>query len=88
MAARWGDYDGTFLAISGEDRKGGVKAMLYRLEAEVVSAVEDIREPGRSLIWPWGNKCFWYHYRTRILDPSGLEYVPWRTGPQKMRRSK
>lgn len=88
LAAKWSDYDGSTLLIPAEVRKGGTKAILYDLVPQVSAAIDRIRRPTRELIWPIKpGSCFWYQYRTRILRTAGLPYVPWKSGPQKMRRS-
>ncbi len=88
LAAKWSDYDGEMLYIPGPVRKGGVKGMLYEMMPPEKDAIEAIRAPRRELIWPWRTRsCFWYAYRTRIIETANVTYVRGKSGPQKMRRS-
>jgi integrase len=90
MALRWdmlNTKEGT-LNVPAEIRKGGQKAMVYRLKRETIEALEVIRAPERELIFPLGkhDHTFYIYYKV-LVTSAGLPYVPFKSGPQKIRRS-
>lgn len=89
MRWEWLDRKKGVLIVPGEFRKGRIQAMVYTLKAETLAALNDIAEPTRELMFPRtdSHKSDFYGAYKRLILSAGLEYVPHRTGPQKMRRT-
>jgi integrase len=90
MELRWDmlNVKNSSLTVPAEIRKGGRKAMVYRLKPKTIEALKAIREPERELIFPMKkhDSVFYLYYR-QLIESAGLPYVPFKSGPQKMRRS-
>jgi integrase len=90
LALRWEHFDADRgqLESPAEIRKGGKKAMLYRLRPEAVEALEAIRLPEREVIFAWDRSLatFYTGYR-RLLKHAKLPWESHRSGPQKVRRT-
>lgn len=83
----WLDWKRGHIVVPPEARKG-FKFAHYRLKPATVEALEAIRHNGSDLIFhiPGGASRFHYYYKLLILS-AGLDWVPRKCGPQKMRRS-
>jgi integrase len=84
----WFDLRRGFLSVPAECRKGKSKAMLYHLKPETIKALRAMRSPARDIVFdaPWKAGTFYYHYE-KLVHSAGLKYVPFKSGPQKMRRT-
>lgn len=83
----WLDADTSTLTVPGEFRKGGVKAMVYRLKPATLEHIERLRPAGQNRIFEFDltNAMFYHKYR-RLIESAGLTYDR-KSGPQKMRRT-
>ena len=90
LALRWEWFSPATgeLEAPAEIRKGGQKAMLYKLKPVTVAALEAIRQPERDLIFQWSRDVTLFHadYK-KLLELAGLPYEKGKSGLQKMRRS-
>lgn len=75
------------LTVPAEVRKGRGKAMVYRLKPPTLQRLEMIRLPERELIFGQLHKATFYYRYKRLVGSAGLPWIPWKSGPQKMRRS-
>lgn len=73
MNCEWKHLDGEWLTVPAEIRKGRKKDMVYRLDAETVAAIAEIRKPERTKIWPWPycTSYLWIRYKI-IRKRAGL----------------
>jgi integrase len=88
MRWEWLSWEDCFLLVPGEFRKGRQKPMVYHLKPQTIAALEKIREPQRDLMFGMisKNHQFYARYKQLVTD-AGLQYVPHKTAPQKMRRT-
>lgn len=89
MRTRWDglDFSTGYLSVPATVRKGGKKAMLYRLQSDTLEVLQTIQLPKRDLIFPWDRTpSTFYHHYTRILKRAGLPYDRY-SKAQRMRRS-
>ena len=75
LAAQWSwlDRASGVLLVPSQTRKGGRKAMSYRLDPPALEALDAIRRPPREIIWPWPfcRETYWLHW-SRLLRLAGL----------------
>ncbi len=89
LRREWVDLESGTARVPGKARKGGRKAMIYRLRPETCQLFREMLSvPSDSgLIWdrPWKDwQCFYKRYRT-VIRSSGLPWVTRKTGLHKMR---
>ena len=77
------------LKVPAEVRKGGRKAMTYKLKPVTLAALEQARVPGNDLLFVFKAPTRWKFYAMykQLILAAGLPYKPHKTGPQKMRRT-
>lgn len=73
IAVEWKHLESPWLIIPAELRKGGRADKAYKLEGETIAALEEIRLPLRSLIfpWPYNYSYLWIRYKI-IRERAGL----------------
>lgn len=76
LSAQWSDFSGGRLVIQAQHRKGKAghrRAACHRLHPETVAAIEAIRTPVRTLIWPWPltRGMLWYRWKG-ILEQAAI----------------
>lgn len=89
LRREWVDLTTGTVRVPAKSRKGGRKAMVYRLRAETLALFGTMMSvPSDSgLVWdrPWGDwQCFYKRYR-RVVLSAGLPWVKRKTGLHKMR---
>lgn len=91
LALRWEWFDGRYLHVPAEVRKGGRTPMVYDLPSEACAAIENLRGKTEGLIfavqWARGHKSgsFYRHYK-KLLERAGLP-TGRRFKPQCLRRT-
>lgn len=86
----WLSLDEGCLTMPAESRKGGRKAMFYKLKPSTVRALRMIAKPERELVFPFPRKQgkdWFYRQWKKLLKRADLPYVKYKSGPQKIRRS-
>lgn len=69
------DIDGRWVTFQAENRKGGRKASMYRIDPETVEALKLIQSPQRAVVFPW-DRCYsylWTKYKA-VLKDAGLPH--------------
>jgi len=89
LRREWVDLASGTVRVPAKTRKGGRKAMVYRLRPETVALFTQMMAlPSDSgLIWdrPWKEwQCFYKRYR-RVVQAAGLPWAKRKTGLHKMR---
>jgi integrase len=87
MQCRWEWLADNWLTIPAEVRKGQVEDRVYQLSRQAVDALEVIRRPKRTLIWPWDKdrSSIWRAYKV-LRSAAGLA-TDRRSSFHRMRRS-
>lgn len=85
LQVEWADWDGRFLKINAENRKGCTRDRVWELSPEGQRSIQAIRFPARVRIWDVGvpNSTLYDTYH-RILRAAG---IPDPTGFHRMRKS-
>jgi len=84
----WLDWKTGVLAVPGDFRKGGRESMLYPLKPETVRVLRRFYDPKDEIIFAMLLPMWRFYARyKRLVIEAGLQYVPHKTGPQKMRRT-
>lgn len=87
LQCEWSHLDGDWLVVPAELRKARRRDMAYLLAGDTIAALERIREPARSRIWPWpySPDYLWTRYRI-IRRRAGLP-TDRRSSFHRMRKS-
>lgn len=77
------------LTVPAENRKGGRKAGIYWLKPDTIEELKVVRVAGDERLFPFpkGEKWSFYSIYKELILTAGLPWVPFKTGPQKMRRT-
>jgi integrase len=89
LRREWIDLQSQTVRVPGRARKGGRKAMIYRLRSRTCELfAEMLRPPSDSgLLWdrPWRDDQTFYGRYRKVVIGAGLPWVKRKTGLQKMR---
>jgi integrase len=88
LSLRWEWYDAGLRTVSvpAKVRKGGKKAMVYRISERTANSFEQIRQPVREFVFErqFGTSAFLHRY-SRLVKAAGLPTPRGKHGPKKMR---
>lgn len=81
------DFDRQTARIPAQIRKGGRKAMVYKLTQPTCDVLRTLcRKPDEPIFTqPWKHRSSFYHWYRSFIEGAGLHYEKHKSGPHKMR---
>lgn len=81
------NLSGGHARVPAEIRKGGLKAMVYRLSERTCEAIQKVVAHCEEEVFtqPWSHRASYYCRYRRLVKSAGLPHVRHKTGPHKMR---